>query len=653
MAMIRPGAVPMDQLATIVDDLALQARTRLGPSDGETFLGRVKPRLENLYETLEGLYGDRTDIVELVESLVGVALQAAETRPRPLRELDRAREQNPRWFLTSSMIGYVCYADRFADDLQGVRARLDYLRELGTTYLHLMPVLAAREGENDGGYAVRDFDSVQPALGTMADLSELAADLHERGMSLCIDLVLNHTAREHEWAQRAMAGEEEYRGYYLWFPDRTTPDDYEKTLPDIFPVMAPGNFTYVPQLDGWVWTTFRDFQWDLNYANPAVLRAMLATMLRLANRGADVLRVDAAPFLWKRLGTNCQDLPETHLLLQALSSLTDMAAPGLLLKAEAMLAPDLLGKYLGDHEPYRPECDLAYDNQLMVMLWSGAATGSMRLAGQALSRRRAAPGQTTWVTYVRCHDDIGWAVADADAAAVGLDGGEHRRFLSDFYAGRVPGSFARGARFQGSPVGEFPTSGTAASLCGIGAALAGADPAARARDLELGLRRLETLYSVVFSFGGIPLVYMGDEIAMLNDPNWADDPDHADDNRWMHRPRMDWAAAEHRAETVGGRAFERLVALARARRERPELGAGPARVLAGTNPSVFAYARGAAGTFVALANFADSDQTVALADLVPAGLETPRHLHSTTGRLEQTGDGVVVPACGFVWLTDE
>ena len=179
-----------------------------------------------------------------------------------------------------------------------------------------MPVLRPRPGESDGGYAVADYDEVDPRLGAMADLTALAHDLHERGMALCVDLVLNHTAREHAWAQAALAGDARYRAFYLTFPDRTLPDAYEQTVPDIFPALAPGSFTHVAELDAWVWTTFREFQWDLDYANPDVFRAMVNVLLRLANRGADVLRLDAVPFLWKELGTDCQNRPQAHRLLE-------------------------------------------------------------------------------------------------------------------------------------------------------------------------------------------------------------------------------------------------------------------------------------------------------------------------------------------------
>ena len=365
-------------------------RQRLEVRDADAFLARLEQLSFDIAGPLGQLYGGVTDTTRLVTDLVRDALEAAAARPALLRLLDRRREIDPGWFQRSRMIGYVCYTGRFAGSLRGVRHHLDYLAELGVTYLHLMPLLQPRDGDSDGGYAVADYGAVDPRLGSVADLEVLAAELHGRGMALCIDLVLNHTAREHEWARKALAGDPACREMYLIYPDRTIPDAYEATLPEVFPDTAPGSFSEVPGL-GWVWTTFHEYQWDLNYANPAVFRRMLATMLTLANRGVDVLRLDAAPFLWKRPGTDCQNQPEAHLLLQAFRALTRLAAPGLVLKAEAIVGPEMLVQYLGAHDRYQPECDLAYDNQLMVMLWSTLATRDVRLAGHALSRRRPAP----------------------------------------------------------------------------------------------------------------------------------------------------------------------------------------------------------------------------------------------------------------------
>ena len=629
-----------------------EARDRLGAIEADAFLTRLEQLSADILEPLSQVYGAVTDAEKFATELVLDALHAAAGRPAALRLLDRRREIDPAWFQRSRMIGYVCYTDRFAGTLAGVRQHLDYLAELGVTYLHLMPLLRPRDGENDGGYAVADYDATDPRIGTMADLQALAGDLHERGMVLCIDLVLNHTAAEHEWARKALAGEPGYREMYLIYPDRTEPDRYERTLPEVFPDLAPGSFTEVSGL-GWVWTTFHDYQWDLNYANPAVFRAMLGTMFALANRGVDVLRVDAAPFLWKRIGTDCQNQPEAHALLRAFRALTRLAAPGLVLKAEAIVSPEMLVPYLGAHDRFRPECDLAYDNQLMVMLWSTLATRDVRLAEIALSRRRPAPGPTSWVTYVRCHDDIGWAVSDADAGAAGLDGSAHRRFLSGFYGSGFPGSFARGALFQDNPAtGDSRISGMAASLCGIEAALEDRDPGG----LTAAIRRLESMYAVAFSFGGIPLIYMGDELALRSDAGWAADPAHEHDNRWMHRPLMDWDAAARRHDpgSLEGRVFAALRGLSAARRSLLALRSGGRTELLPTeNRSVLAYRRAhpRSAPFLALTNFSDVTQAVDAGLIARAGLYEPAHVHSSTGQLSISAGRIELAPWSFLWLT--
>ncbi len=638
----------------LLDHARPAALERLGLLEGEAWCARLSLVLPDLLEALTVAYpGAEPD--RLVRDLLDDALAATVARDEPLRVLDRVREVDPAWFL-DGRVGYVCYADRFAGDLAGVVDHLDHLDDLGVGYLHLMPLLAPREGENDGGYAVADYDAVDPRLGTMADLERLAVALHERDVALCVDLVLNHTAREHAWAQAALAGDPTYRAFYRFFPDRTLPGLFERTLPEVFPDMAPGSFTHLPETDEWVWTTFHEFQWDLDWSNPAVLRAMLGVLLRLGNRGVDVVRLDAAPFLGKRMGTDCQNQPEAHAILQVLRAATRLAMPGLVLKAEAIVGPDQLLPYLGAHERQRPECQLAYDNQLMVMLWSALATRSVTLAEQSLGRRPPTPAGTGWISYVRCHDDIGWAVGDGDAWAVGLDPEQHRRFLAAYFAGEHPGSFARGLDFQVDPLsGSRRTSGMTASLAGLETALAaGLDV-----EVTAALLRIELVHSVAYSHGGLPLVYMGDEVALLNDAGWADDPAHADDNRWLHRPRMDWEAARHRHDpaTPAGRVFEALVALGEARQRTESLRSdAPTRVLRHGNHHVLAYVRDHPrdAPVLCLACFSDEPQTVEPWLLGAAGVgPDPRVLHASTagGPVAEVGDPLRLPAWSFVWLT--
>ena len=627
-----------------------RAVTALGAVEGAGLVARLDARLPDVVEPLEMLYAGRTDLGSLVDRLVGLAVESGCRRPEPLRALDRAREVDPTWFQDSRMSGYVCYTDRFAGDLRGVARRLDYLGELGITYLHLMPLLASRDGDDDGGYAVVDYGTVDPALGTMTDLETLAAALHDRQMSLCVDLVLNHTAAEHPWARAAAAGDATYRSFFRIFPDREMPDRFERTLPEVFPDQAPGSFTHVDGV-GWVWTTFNTFQWDLDWSNPEVFAAMLGVVLGLAERGVDVLRLDAAPFLWKREGSDCQNQPEVHQVLRALRALLGIAAPGVLAKAEAIVAPQQLVQYLGAHERYQPECDLAYNNQLMVMLWSSLASRDTGLARQALGAMRPAPPSTAWVTYLRCHDDIGWAVSDEDAWEVGLDPAAHRRFLSDFFSGAHPGSFARGADFQHNPrTGDRRTSGTAAALCGLDAARAAGGPA----EIEVAVRHLVTLYSVVYAWGGIPLLYMGDELGLPNDEDFARDPAHAGDNRWLHRPAMDWEAAgrRHDPATVEGLVFPGLAGLSRARSGLTALRAGTSPELVDVGSRhVLAFRRRhpRSGPLLALASFSDDPVRVNRGAL--PGLPDAVRLASATPGTELGAYDLTLPAWGHAWVS--
>lgn len=633
---------------TRIDDLvAAAARDRLGDRAG-IVAARLQRRWPEALAALRQVYGEAAG--DLAPALAAWVVDAVEARSEELWQLDLRRDADPGWFQRSSMVGYVAYADLFAGGLKGVGERLDYLAELQVTYLHLMPLLCPREGENDGGYAVADYDAVDPRLGTMDDLEDLATALRRRGVSLCVDLVVNHTAKEHEWALRARAGEPGYRERYFFFPDRTMPDQYERTLREVFPTFKPGNFTWYPDVQQWVWTTFNEFQWDLNYGNPVVFQEMLAVMGRLANRGVEVLRLDAVPFLWKRLGTDCENQPEAHALLRAFRALMAVVAPATVFKAEAIVPPDLLVPYVGAGDPERNECEIAYHNQLMVMLWSSLATRDAALMARALARMAEIPDHAAWVTYVRCHDDIGWAVTDEDAAAVGWNGFHHRRFLNDFYSGDFGGSFARGARFQvNEATGDARISGTAASLCGIEDAVARGDEAA----LDAACRRLELAYACAFAYGGIPLVYMGDELALRNDHSYELDPAHADDNRWMHRPPMDWDVAARRdlPGTLEHRVFTSMRRLVAARRALPSIDGGARSVVHDTGDRrIFCFERTHAyhGPLCAVANFSDEPVAVPVA-VLPGWVAGAAVAHAGAGAAFD-GAAVLLPPLGWAWL---
>ena len=532
-----------------------------GDADLASLLNRFDRWAQDLWDGAVVVYDAHTVMPQIVDAIVRIH----KARSKELRHRDDQRILQPDWFQDPNAIGYVCYTDLFAGDLQGIRKRISYLKGLGVTYLHLMPLLNPRPGNSDGGYAVMDYKSVRPDLGTMKDLSELAADLHEAGISLTLDLVLNHVAKEHEWALKARQGDKKYQDYFYAFPDRKVPDEYEKSLPEIFPTFAPGNFTYYEDMGQWVWTTFNEFQWDVNWSNPNLFLEYVDIIGYLANQGTDCVRLDAIAFIWKRLGTNCQNQPEVHAITQALRAISKIVTPSLIYKAEAIVGPQDVVHYLGQGEHSGKVSDLAYHNSLMVQIWSALAARDGRLLDTALSRFAPVPTSSAWATYLRCHDDIGWAIDDSDAAAAGVNGGGHRNFCADFYGNEFEGSFARGVHFQSNPLtGDRRTSGSAASLIGIQRAIENGDAA----DLNTAINRLICAYAIVFGFGGIPLLYMGDELGMLNDESYKNDPAKADDNRWIHRPKMDWALAESAAkgEGVAGRVYEQIGKLITARK---------------------------------------------------------------------------------------
>lgn len=598
------------------------------------FFAHAERHLPRLHELFVRLYGERADGLERLASVVDLARRSWTERPRALKALDRERDSSPDWFESERMLGGVCYVDRYAGGLSGIRDQIPYFRELGLTYLHLMPLFESPEGNSDGGYAVSSYRRVNPALGTMEELAALAADLRRAGISLVVDFIFNHTSNEHEWAQKAVAGEPGYEDFYLIYPDREMPDAFERTTREIFPDDHAGSFV---QLDDgrWIWATFYHFQWDLNYANPAVFEAMAGEMLFLANQGVEILRMDAVAFIWKQLGTTCESLPEAHLLLQAFNAVLRMAAPGLLFKSEAIVHPDEVISYISPDE-----CQISYNPLQMALTWEALATRDGRLLQQALERRHTLPEGTAWVTYVRSHDDIGWTFADEDAAELGIEGYPHRRFLNDFYVGRAEGTFARGVPFQENPrTGDARVTGTTASLAGIEAGDAG------------GEDRVILAHALALSTGGIPLLYLGDEVAQLNDYSYAERPEEAGDSRWVHRPfRPEERYAQRTdADTPAGRVFSRLTRLLEVRRATPELGGNELVAFDARVRSVVAFLRPGESGFAVLvvANVADS--AVEIDALTLSGL-APEALDLITGAPVWLGAGMTLAPHGVRWL---
>lgn len=576
------------------------------------FEAALQQDLPRLIHCLSDLYQQHWDFYYHVEQTVLAAADAwfsSDNDPTPYHS------DNTRWIEQASTVGATGYVDLFAGDLKGLAEKADYLNELGINYLHLLPFFEVPEGDSDGGYAIKDYGSVDARLGTLDDLKHTAATLKKNGIRLVLDFVFNHTSDQHDWAIKAKSGDRDYQDFYFIFTDPQQKDVYAPYLRDIFPDKRPGCFTWNEALQADVWTTFNSFQWDLNYQNPAVYTAMCKEMLKLVDAGADVIRLDALAFTWKEAGTVCENLPKAHRLIQAFNAFLRLAAPQVLLKSEAIVAPDEVVKYIDEDE-----CQLSYNPNFMALMWEALATRETRLLHAGSLHRSHLPQHTAWVNYLRCHDDIGWAFADADAWQVGINPHDHRYFLNQFYTHQFAGSFAKGVPFQENPEnGDCRISGTLASLVGLELAQEGES---NARDHAV--KRIILMHGVMFAFKGIPLIYLGDELAMLNDYNFHTHPDHYNDSRWVHR--VDFkslnVAARKNSATVQGQVFTALKTMIALRKQYSVFGDGELVLFSEQHRHLFAFARVDERHSVhVLANFSEHTYTLAASDLHHLGIK--------------------------------
>lgn len=583
--------------------------------DRDVFLNRLRQYFPVIFSHLYELYGAQYDFFYHLEQILATATRMFAGRSNDLKALDTRREADPIWFQSETMIGGVCYVDLFAGNLKGIRKHIPHLRDLGLTYLHLMPLFRTPEGNSDGGYAVSSYREVHPSLGTMQELADLSAELRKYNISLVLDFVFNHTSDGHEWALKALLGDETFQNYYFMFPDRTLPDRFEfdqygnRILREIFPEQRSGNFTFRDDVKLWVWTTFHDFQWDLNYANPEVFNAMLGEMLFLANQGVEVLRLDAVAFIWKQMGTSCENLPQVHRIIQCYNAFCRVVAPAMVFKSEAIVHPRDVNSYVSWEE-----CPISYNPTLMALSWEALATREVKLLLKSMQHWFKLPEKCSWVNYVRSHDDIGWSFANEDAAEIGIIGFDHRLFLNSFYTGRFPGSFAKGLPFNFNPQNQdMRISGTCASLAGLEEALE------IHNDLytDHAIRRILLIYSIALSAGGIPLIYLGDEIVTLNDYTYKSDPAKAEDSRWVHRSHFDWEKARRRKDptTIEGRVFQTLKRLINTRKHTSDLANGQTLFFDVGHRHILAYTRN--NKILVLANFSEHGQMVETAAFYP------------------------------------
>jgi len=620
------------------------------------FLTRLGANFHWLYKLWKQLYGQNKNVENHLEKLLNILVKAYRERIPELKTIDVQREEDAQWFLHQRWVGMMLYADRYNKNLKGFLNKLPYLEELGVNLAHLMPLLKTPEKHNDGGYAVSDYAKVREDIGTMQDIQDIAGEFRKRKMIMALDLVVNHTSDQHEWAQKALKGQKRYQEYYYFFKDRTIPDLYEKSMPEVFPGIDPGNFTKIDKLDKWVMTVFHKYQWDLNYTNPEVFIQMMNALLFLANQGVDILRLDAVPFMWKKMGTNCQNLPEAHSLLQIMRLCKDIVAPGVLFIAEAIVSPDEVVKYLGKGEGPEKECELAYNATLMTLLWDTIATRNAGLLTVGLNHQPKKPERTTWLNYIRSHDDIGLGYEDWYAQEAGYTPEMHRQFLVDFFIGKFPDTFAKGFPFMYNPkTGDARISGTSAALIGIEKALEDEDDDA----LNLALDRFILLQSVVMSFGGIPLLYYGDEIGTTNYYKYEKETGKHKDNRWLHRPVMDWNKAERRKQkgTAEHRIFSSVQKLIDIRKKTPEFAdIKGGEFIPTEHRHMFAYLRKSrTSKTLVICNFNDEEQQLGSYILHRAEFDVNKPLIDRYSQEPVSYDEYVLPMnpYQFLWITSQ
>ncbi|MBE9200253.1 MULTISPECIES: alpha-amylase family glycosyl hydrolase [unclassified Nodularia (in: cyanobacteria)] len=526
-------------LNSILDDLKPEIRRQ----DLRHFYTRLGANFYAIHSLFSTLYGHRDDFELQMLRLVETMAKGYIDRSPELERLDIQREQDHNWFLSQKWVGMALYSNGFAENLADLENKIGYFQELGINMVHIMPILMCPNGQSDGGYAISDFRQIDDRVGSLEDIRKIAQEFRKRDILLILDIVLNHTSDEHEWAQKAKMGDRSFQDYYYIFENRETPDMFEQSMPEVFPETDPGNFTWDAEMEKWVMTVFHNYQWDLNYSNPKVFIEMLDIILFWANQGVDILRLDAVAFLWKKIGSSCQNERYAHLILQLMKDCCQVTAPGVLFIAEAIVAPVEVIKYFGEDAIAAKECEIAYNATLMALMWDGIATKNTKLIYQGIKSLPNKLERATWLNYVRCHDDIGLGFDDSDIYSAGYEPRAHRKFLVDYLTGQFDDSPSRGMVFMpNEATGDARICGSLASLVGLESALETAD-----EDLiALAINRILLMHAIILSFGGIPLIYNGDAIAVLNDYSYIDDLSKSNDNRWVHRPKINWEKADLR-----------------------------------------------------------------------------------------------------------
>ena len=614
-----------------------EAAAKKKEEEDRIFAERLSRHHDELRWLYMELYGNDDMFAELCDQMK----HYYDERNEKLKQLDTEREAEGEWYRKREMLGMMMYIDNFAGNIKGIQEKLSYLEKCNVNYVHLMPFLDSPKGRSDGGYAVADFRKVKPDLGTMDDLAELAEKCHDKGISLCMDFVMNHTSEDHEWAVKARQGDGEYMSRYFFYADPTIPEAYEKTVPQVFPTTAPGNFTYLPEMGHYVMTTFYPYQWDLNYSNPRVFNEMMYNFLYLANQGMDIIRIDAVPYIWKELGTNCRNLPQVHTIVRMMRMIGEIVCPGIVLLGEVVMEPDKVAPYFGTVE--KPECHMLYNVTTMATTWNTVATRDIRLLRKQMDIVCALPREYTFLNYLRCHDDIGWGLDYDTLKGWGMEEVPHKKYLNDYFQGKTEGSVSRGELYNEDLVtGDARFCATTASMCGVESA--GFEQ--NEEKMDWAITKDVMLHAYMFTQSGIPMLYSGDEIGQVNDYTYKEDPEKAPDSRYIHRGKFNWELVDNieDGQSVQGRIFHALDDLEAIRRNEAVFNAD-AEVWTKdySDQSILWVVRRAGNEELhAVFNFSDYPKTI----WMPETAEYTNLLTGSTGEVT-TAD---LPGWGFLWM---
>ena len=630
---------------------AIKQNAKKSPNLKRLFELRLATNLTLIKNLFFSLYPEENNSV-CFKKLLETIPSLFESRSNTLKAQDIERLAEGDWYKSEKLTGMQLYVDLFSENLKALEGKIGYFEKLGINFLHLMPVTPRPKGENDGGYAVNSYHEIDPSYGTKADLLQLTKKLREKNIFLMLDFVANHTSDEYPWAKKAKDGNEKYQGYYYTFSDRQTPDAFEETLPEVFPMTSPSNFSYDQEMKKWVMTVFNTYQWDLNYSNPEVFIEMLGNLIKMVNLGVDVVRLDALAFMWKKLGTQSQNLPEAHALISLFRMCLQVIAPGVVFLAEAIVAPNEIIKYFGSGTLKGDECEIAYNATLMSLLWNAIATTKTTLLYKNLENLPEKPKEATWINYLRCHDDIGLGFEDRYIYENGWDAKQHRRFLLDYYAGTIEWSPSKGAIFMYNPkTGDGRITGSCASLLGLEKALELKDRA----KAKMAISKIIMMHGIILSYGGIPLIYAGDEIGTLNDYSYLEDVNKKDDSRWINRPRQDWKIVDNldKKRSHYSNIFFALQHLIQLRKGNPVFADTNNLVLYySKNPHILLFERTSedSESLLVICNFDEFRQPVKSIELGPyAGKKPPRDIISDKP-IEFINDTLELAPYELLWL---